>query len=82
MIDDVILSLTDGYQEDEAGFLGLKIKQKYTKETVTLTQTGLINRILEIIIMMDSNHKYISADKDRLGTYILGPLCSEDWYYR
>ena len=40
-----------------AGFLGLSIKHSVDKKIVTLTQVGLIDRILRVGGMYDSNPK-------------------------
>ena len=52
-IDDVISSLKYDFllerEEDKAVFLGLNIQRAMDKETVTLLQTGLIDKILMMI---------------------------------
>ena len=59
-IDDVIISLKDELlfekEEDVAGFLGLQIKREAMSGKITLTQSGLIEWILEVMGMDESNH--------------------------
>ena len=53
-----------------AGFLGIKIERDDNNSTLTMTQTGLIDRILVATDMKDCNLKYTPADKD--------PLCKDE----
>ena len=58
-IDDVILSLKDIFllerEEDMAEFLGINISRSKdgNKDIITMTQTGLIDRILRAMDMLD-----------------------------
>ena len=88
IIDDVILSLKDIFllerDKDMARFLGTNIsRSKYgskdgSKDVITMTQTGLIDRILRAMDMLDSNPKYTPADKNPLQKDLIGePWCEE-----
>ena len=83
-IDKVIDSLKDGYllekEEDVAGFLGIQVNRD-GKGTIKLTQTGLIDKILNSMDMQDSNPKYTPADKEPLDKDLLNAPCAEDWNY-
>ena len=85
-IDNVILSLKDEFllerEEDMAGFLGIHIISDEHNNSLTMTQTGLIERILAAMDMEDCNHKYTPADKDPLCKDVNGAPCCEDWDYR
>ena len=66
MIDDVILNLKDEFllarEENFAAFLGIQIKRNIDEGIVTLTQTDLKDRILEIMELEESSHKYTPTD--------------------
>ena len=87
-IDDVILSLRDNFlverEEDMAVFIGINISRSKdgSKEIITMTHTGLIDRILQAMDMLDSNVKYTPADKDPLHKDLMGEPCCEAWKYR
>ena len=85
-IDDVILNLKYDFllerEEDMAGFLGINISRDEKNNSLTMTQTGLIERILAAMDMTDCNHKYTPADKDPLCKDVTGAPCCEDWDYR
>ena len=49
---------------------------------MTLTQTGLINRILTAMDMQDINPKCTPADKEPLNKDLDGESCRENWDYR
>ena len=84
--DDVILSLKDKFllerEKDMADFLGINISRDEKNNSLTMTQTEMIERILAAIDMTDCNHKYTPADKDPLCKDITGAPCCEDWDYR
>ena len=84
-IDKLIVDLKDDFllekEEDMAGFLSLQIDRS-NKGTVILTQTGLINRILAVMEMQDSNPRYTPVDKELLNKDLDGEPCREDWEYR
>ena len=58
-----------------AGFLGIDISRDANNNTLSMTQTGLIKRILIAMDMEDCNLKYTPADVD-------GDPCIESWDYR
>ena len=57
-------------------FLGLQIDGSIPG-TVTLTQTGLIEKILAPMDISECNHKYAPADKGSLGKDEDGEHCRE-----
>lgn len=69
------MSLKDEFllerEEDIAGFLGIKITCDEHNNSLTMTQTVLIEQILVAMDMEDFNHKYTPADKDPLCIKIL-----------
>ena len=65
-----------------AGFLGIQIVRDSENNTVTMTQTGLIDRILAAVDMEDCNLKYTAAEKDSLCKDETGVPCCENWDYR
>ena len=85
-IDKVILSLKDKFllerEEDMAGFLGINISRDKANNSLTMTQTGLIKRILAAMDMEDCNMKYTPAEKDPLCKDMDGDPCCENWDYR
>ena len=66
-INDMILSLQDIFllerEEDTAGFLGINILRDEMNNTIIMTQTGLINRILNSIDVVNVNAKYTPSKK-------------------
>ena len=54
-VDDVIISLKDecllDREKDIADFLGLQIEREGNTEKITLTQIGLVERLLEVMGM-------------------------------
>ena len=85
-IDDMIYNLKDIFllerEEDVARFIGLKFDRDNEKGNIALTQTGLINMILDATGMDDSNPKYISVEKDLLYKDEQGEQCCKEWNYR
>ena len=69
-IDDMVSNLKDGFllerEEDVAEFLEIKINRDKYNVTISLTKTGLIDKILDDTWMEDSNHKYTREEKDPL----------------
>ena len=63
----MILSLQDIFllerEEDTAGFLGINILRDEMNNTIIMTQTGLINRILNSIDVVNVNAKYTPSKK-------------------
>ena len=64
-----------------AGFLNINITRDEQNNSLTMTQIGLIERILSVMSMEDCNHKYNTADKDPLCKNIDGGPCCEGWDY-
>jgi len=67
-------------EDDVAGFLGILIIKK--TDHVELTQTGLIQRVLEAMGLQDSSSKETPAEKGCLTKDLDGPPKSESWNYR
>ena len=65
-----------------AGCLGIQIERDSTNNTLTMTQTGLIDRILVVMDMEDCNLKYTPVEKDPLWKDEDGPPCCKQWEYR
>ena len=65
-----------------AGFLGLNVTRDKDKGTVTLLQTGLIDKILVATQMEDCNIKFTPADKVPLNKDLDGDHWCEEWNYR
>ena len=85
-IDAMITSLKDEFllerEEDMAGFLGLNITRDADKGTITLLQTGLIDKILVATQLDECNLKFTPADKVPLDKDENGDPCREEWDYR
>ena len=64
-----------------AGFLGINIERDKENNTLTMTQTGLIERILTDMDMDTCNLKYTPVDKYPLCQDEQGSPCCEDWDY-
>lgn len=64
-IEDAGFDLT--IEDDVYAFLGVEVQFNSTDGTVTLTQTGLINKIIQLVGLEDGNSKGTPADKDPLG---------------
>ena len=63
------------------GFPGIQfIRDK--NNNLTMTHTGLIERILSAMDMEDCNHKYTPVKKDPLCKDVDGSQCCNDWDYR
>ena len=84
-IDDIIHSLKDEFllekEEDIDGFLGIKISRDDQERTITLTQTDLIDQILDVMRLENSNIKFTPADKVPLHKDECGSPCIENWNY-
>jgi hypothetical protein len=65
-----------------AGFLGIQIERDKQDGKLTLTQTGLIDRILSATCLHDSNAKFTPAEKVPLSNDIEGEDCCEAWNYQ
>ena len=62
-------------------FLGVDITKDKTKKTVTLKQTGLIDKVISTLDMKDCNGKLTPALKVPLGADLYGDPFKEDWEY-
>ena len=65
-----------GREEDMVRFLGLKISRE--DGTITLSQTDLIDKILEATQMEDCNIKFTPADKVPLDNDLDGDQCCNE----
>ena len=81
-IDNIILSLKDEFlpekEEDMAGFLGIQINCDDNNNTLTTTQTSLIDNLSMARDMKDCNLKYTHTDKDQLCKDEDGVSCCEN----
>jgi hypothetical protein len=69
-------------EDDVYAFLGVEVKFDYTSGTVTLTQTGLIKKIISLCSLEDSNSKGTPADSSPLGPGTdIDPPHDEEWSY-
>ena len=75
---DYELTLQDSLTE----FLGLKYERDQANGTFTLTQKGLIMKILETTGMQDSNPNQTPASIQALGSDPDGEPMNESWNYR
>ena len=64
-----------------AGFLVLQIQRNTDNGTFALTHAGLIDKILDVMGMEESNIKYAPADKVPLHNDLDGAPFCDDWYY-
>ena len=62
-------------------FLGLQIERETKTGNITLSQSGLIDRILEAMGMVDSNLKFIPTEKVPLNKDLKGYPCCETLSY-
>ena len=63
-----------------AGYLGIHIDRS-TEGELHLLQSGLIERILKVMNLEESNPNAIPAQKKALGKDENGDLCKESWEY-
>jgi len=68
-------------EEDVYPFLGVEIKTNNETSEITLTQTGLIDKVLKVTGLQDSNHKHTPASTVPLGTDANGTSMQESWNY-
>ena len=69
-------------EDDVYAFLGVEVKFDRAKGTVSLTQPGLIKKILDLSGLASSNAKATPADKDPLGPGTdADPPHNESWDY-
>ena len=64
------------------GFLGIHILRNKVINTITMTKTGLIDRILQAIDMMNANAKYVPADKEPGHKDLGWDIYCEEYEYR
>ena len=80
-IVEIILSMKNEFllerEEGLARFLGIQIERNKQNNKIILTQTGLTDRILEAMDMIDCNLKYTPADKYPLHKNLDGRPCCE-----
>jgi hypothetical protein len=84
-IDKSIQAIRDtgmdlNYEDDVAGFLGVHIDHR-EDGTVELTQTGLIDRIIDALGVAEANPKLTPAPREPLGRDIDGSRFSGDFSY-
>ena len=63
-------------------FLGIKFERDEVTGTLTLTQKGLINKILEAAQMTDCKPNWTPTTLTALGTDPTGPPMTDPWNYR
>ena len=63
-------------------FLGIKLTEDKQTGTITLTQKGLIEKIIKATGMEDCNPNWTPASTQALGIDPDGPPMDEDWNYR
>jgi hypothetical protein len=85
MIDELKQGLKDRgftFTEEDAinDFLGINISRA-PDGTITMTQTGLIDKILETTKMTDCNPNWTPAPKDPVGMDLDGEPYDEEWDY-
>ena len=61
-------------------FLGIRI-EKLANDTFTLSQTGLIEKVIKASGMSDCNSAVTPSSTDPLGSDKLGEVCNESWAY-
>ena len=66
---------------DLYAYLGVKVVHDKTTNAVTLTQPGLIDKVLNTCGMDNCNHRTTPAATHPLGTDANGPRCKELWDY-
>ena len=78
-IQKTIKSLKDEFllekETDMAGLLGLDMKHSKDGKTITLTQMGLIDRILKATVIEESNPKYTPVETTPIGKDLDGDPC-------
>ena len=62
-------------------YLGIKVVRDKSSNSITMTQSGLINKILETTKMEDSNPNYNPTAQCSLGSDPDGPPMKEEWSY-
>jgi hypothetical protein len=67
-------------EDDVAGFLGILMEHQ-EDGSIELKQAGLIDRILAVMGLKDSEEKSTPADAKPIGKDENGTQCSETWSY-
>jgi Reverse transcriptase (RNA-dependent DNA polymerase) len=67
-------------ESDVAGFLGIQMKRQ-DDGSIELTQTGLIDRILNVLGLEDARTSSIPADTKTLGKSVNSESTKESWSY-
>ena len=85
--DKLVQSLLDkGFELTREGsfseFLGIKLECNAQTKALTLTQSGLIKRIMEATDLVDCNHNWTPASPLTLGSDPDGEPMDEVWNYR
>ena len=85
-IDDVLQGLRDEgleltVQDDFAGYLGIELVRN-VDGTITMLQTGLINRILNVLGLSESDRTKSTPAAEPLGAYKESRPRHEQWNYR
>ena len=69
-------------EEDVYAFLGVEVKFNSDEGTISLTQPGLLQKVIALTGLKDSNAKATPAEKDPLGPGLdSDPPHQEDWEY-
>ena len=76
-VEDYGISLT--VEEGVYDFLGFEVYTDKQPGKVTLTQVGLTNTVLKIVVMLDSNNKTTPEATIPLVKYSYGPTFDEPW---
>jgi len=70
------------HEGDLANYLGIALKRDMDKRTITMTQTGLIDKILQATNMEDCNPHPVPAGTLPLVSDKYGARANEEWDYR
>jgi hypothetical protein len=86
LIDEFINGLkAKGFELTKEGsfseFLGIKFEEDTSAGSITMTQTGLIKRIITTTKMENCNSNWVPAAKEALGIDPEGEPMEEDWSY-
>jgi hypothetical protein len=82
MIDNLQNELELTREGDLSAYLGIQITKSPLDGSLTLTQEGLIQRVLAATGLQHSNPSSTPANKETLGTDSDGPIAQEAWNYR
>ena len=81
MIADLSTELDLTREGDLAAFLGIQISKSPLNGSMTLTQEGLITRVLNTTGLLHSHSATTPANKEALGSDSNGPPAQEHWDY-